>query len=172
MKENAAGENGRSDTSMQPIRRAEDRDIPEILRLLVEVNMVHHSIRPDLFKGPATKYTEEELKALIRKKEDPIFVLPVSEGRIAGYIFCQATAVEESKLRTGIRTLYIDDLCVDESCRHMHVGEKLYQHAVDYAKMQGFYNVTLHVWGGNEGARRFYEKMGLKPQYTCLEAIL
>lgn len=157
---------------MLPVRRAKEGDIPEILRLLVQVNMVHHRIRPDLFKGPATKYTEEELRRLIERTEDPIFVLPRSDGTIAGYIFCQATEVKESELRCGIRTLYIDDLCVDEACRHMHAGEKLYRHAAEYARKQGFYNVTLHVWGGNEPARRFYEKMGLRPQYTCMEVVL
>lgn len=154
------------------IRRAEDRDIPEILRLLVEVNMVHHKIRPDLFKGPATKYTEEELKALIRKTEDPIFVFPLQDGKIAGYIFCQSEETEESDLRTAVRTLYIDDLCVDEAVRGKHVGERLYRHAAAYAKAEGFYNVTLHVWGGNESAANFYDKMGLRPQFTCLETIL
>jgi len=154
------------------IRRAEDRDIPELMRILVEVNMVHHKIRPDLFKGPATKYTEEELKALIRKKNDPVFVYPAGDGKLAGYIFCQTTAVEESHLRTGIRTLYIDDLCVDEECRGKHVAEKLYHQALDFARKEGCYNVTLHVWGGNDGAQKFYEKMGLKPQYTCLETVL
>lgn len=154
------------------VRRAEERDVPEILRLLVQVNMVHHTIRPDLFKGPATKYTEAELADLIAREDDPIFILPAGEGRIAGYIFCRAETVEESNLRTGIRTLYIDDLCVDEACRHMGVGEKLYRYALSYARDRGFYNVTLHVWGGNDGADRFYEKMGMKPQFTCLEMIL
>lgn len=154
------------------IRRAEDKDIPELMRILVEVNMVHHKIRPDLFKGPATKYSEQELKTLIRKEEDPIFVCPLGDGKLAGYIFCQTIMTEESDLRTGIRTLYIDDLCVDEACRGHHVAERLYHHAIDYAKATGCYNVTLHVWGGNEGAEEFYRKMGLKPQYTCLETIL
>ena len=43
------------------VRRATEKDIPRILELLVQVNMVHHLGRPDLFNGPATKYTEEEL---------------------------------------------------------------------------------------------------------------
>ena len=160
------------DAAETKIRRAEDRDIPELMRILVEVNMVHHKIRPDLFKGPATKYTEQELHALICREEAPIFVYTAEDGKLAGYIFCQATEVEESNLRTGIRTLYIDDLCVDEACRGHHVAEKLYHHTLDYAKKHGFYNVTLHVWGGNEGAEKFYYKMGMKPQYTCLETIL
>ena len=43
------------------IRRARQEDIPGILDLLVQVDMVHHRGRPDLFKGPATKYSAEEL---------------------------------------------------------------------------------------------------------------
>ena len=42
------------------IRRAKENDIPDVLRLLVQVCMVHHNGRPDLFKGPATKYTAEQ----------------------------------------------------------------------------------------------------------------
>ena len=45
---------------MNTIRRAEKKDISKVLELLVQVNMVHHNGRPDLFKGPATKYTQQE----------------------------------------------------------------------------------------------------------------
>ena len=161
-----------SEEQPQRIRRAQEEDIPELHRLLLQVNMVHHQIRPDLFRGPATKYTDEELKALIRKTEDPIFVFPGSDGQLSGYIFCKSEEVKETSLRTGIRTLYIDDLCVDEACRGKHVGQQLYHHALSYAKENHYYNVTLHVWGGNEGAEKFYTRMGLRPQYTCLEAVI
>ena len=50
---------------MAIVRRAESRDIPAILNLLVQVNMVHHNGRPDLFNGPTTKYTGEELEAIL-----------------------------------------------------------------------------------------------------------
>lgn len=153
------------------IRRAQTQDIPDILRLLVQVNMVHHKARPDLFKGPATKYSAAELEEILRNDEKPVFVY--TEGdKFLGYIFCQTEICEESPLRTGIRTLYIDDLCVDETARGKHVGESLYRYALDYAKKMGFYNVTLHVWRGNDGAKAFYEKMGLKTQYICMEQIL
>ena len=46
---------------MLEVRPAAERDIPAIMALLVQVNMVHHNGRPDLFKGPTTKYTEDEL---------------------------------------------------------------------------------------------------------------
>ena len=38
------------------IRKAKKRDIPTIIELLHQVNMVHHVLRPDLFKPNTTKY--------------------------------------------------------------------------------------------------------------------
>lgn len=154
------------------IRRAENKDIDDILRLLTEVNMVHHVIRPDLFKGPATKYSREELEQKLQVEKDPIFVFTDDNDQVLGYIFCVSEEVQESPLRTHIRTLYIDDLCVYETARGQHVGRQLYEYALDYARSKGFYNVTLHVWSGNDSALRFYEKMGMQNQYTCLEHIL
>ena len=37
------------------IRKAKKRDIPTIIELLHQVNMVHHVLRPDLFKPNTTK---------------------------------------------------------------------------------------------------------------------
>ena len=36
---------------MNEIRRATEADIPGILKLLVQVDMVHHNGRPDIFKS-------------------------------------------------------------------------------------------------------------------------
>lgn len=57
------------------IRKAKNRDIPKIMNLLVQVDMVHHKGRPDLFKGPATKYTENELADIIRDENNPVFFM-------------------------------------------------------------------------------------------------
>ena len=43
---------------------------------------------------------------------------------------------------------------------------------LDFARESGCYNVTLNVWSCNEGAMRFYEKMGLVPQKIGMEKIL
>lgn len=69
-------------------------------------------------------------------------------------------------------TLYLDDLCVDESCRGKQVGKSLYEAVLDLARSAGCYNVTLNVWSCNPGAMRFYEKCGLKQQKVGMELIL
>ena len=59
------------------------------------------------------------------------------------------------------KSLYIDDLCVDENMREQHIGTRLYEHVLEEAKKLGCYHVTLNVWCLNESAIRFYEKCGL-----------
>jgi ribosomal protein S18 acetylase RimI-like enzyme len=73
---------------------------------------------------------------------------------------------------TDIKTLYIDDICVDENHRRKGVGEALYKYVVEYAKENNYYNITLNVWNCNPGAMKFYEAMGLKPLKVCMEQIL
>ena len=153
------------------IRRAEEKDIPGILKLLVQVDMVHHNGRPDLFKGPATKYNAEQLKQIIADDNTPVFVC-VEGDEVIAHAFCIHRQVRDDNVLTDVRTLYIDDICVDEETRGKHVGTALYEAVVKYAKEQGFYNITLNVWSCNPTAMRFYEAMGLHPQKICMEKIL
>lgn len=154
------------------IRRAKENDIPDVLRLLVQVCMVHHNGRPDLFKGPATKYTAEQLKEIFRDDRRPVFVLTNEDDKVLGYAFCVYQEHFGDNILTDIRTLYIDDLCVDEDCRGQHIGKQLYEYVLDYARKNGFYNVTLNVWNCNESAMKFYQKCGLVPQKIGMEKIL
>lgn len=154
------------------VRRAGEKDIPRILELLIQVDMVHHTGRPDIFKGPATKYSAEELKAIVKDDKTPVFVCVDNNDSVLGHAFCIHKQVIGDSVLTDIKTLYIDDICVDEACRGKSVGKTLYYYVINYAKEQGFYNVTLNVWTCNNGALKFYEAMGLKPQKIGMEKVL
>ena len=152
------------------IRRAQIKDIPGIIELLHQVNMVHHVLRPDLFKPYTTKYSEKELEALMGDDSKLIFVF--DDGAILGHAFCMITEVKNDKLLQDIKTLYIDDICVDEKARGQHVGKALYEYVRDYAKAIGCNNITLNVWEGNDAASSFYRNMGMKVQKTTMEIVL
>ena len=151
-------------------RRANKTDIPGIIELLHQVNMVHHVLRPDLFKPNTTKYDEQELEDLLCDDSKPIFVF--EDGKILGHAFCMITEVRDNKLLQDIKTLYIDDICVDEKARGKHVGKALYEHVLAYARSIGCNNITLNVWDGNDPALCFYRNMGVKIQKTTMEIIL
>ena len=152
------------------IRKAQIQDIETICRLLEQVLRVHHAGRPDLFRESGKKYDEKALQEMLQCPENPIFVYE-EDGAVLGYIMCQEHAISGSALKS-VKTLYIDDLCVEEKARGKGVGKKLFQFVKEYAQENGFYNITLHVWEGNPGAKQFYESLGLKPQYTNLELII
>lgn len=154
------------------IERAQIKDMEGINKLLKQVLMVHHNGRPDLFKADVKKYTDEELAAIIEDDSRPIFVARDEQGIVMGYAFCVYQQYVNNNILTDVKTLYIDDLCVDETLRGQHVGKKLYDYVLAFAKENGFYNVTLNVWSCNEGAMKFYEKCGLKPQKVGMEVIL
>ena len=154
------------------IRRATINDIDILNKLLLQVLEVHHKGRPDIFKGNTKKYTDSELAQIIEDDERPIFVAENDKGIVEGYAFCIFQKHEKNNILTDIKTLYIDDLCVDENSRGNHVGKKLYDYVKSYAKENGCYNVTLNVWSLNTGAMKFYEKCGLKPQKIGMEIIL
>ena len=146
--------------------------MPGINKLLNQVLMVHHNGRPDLFKSNVKKYTDEELTILIEDESKPIFVAVDETEEVLGYAFGVFQQHINNNILTDIKTLYIDDLCVDEDKRGMHIGRKLYDFVVEYAKSEGCYNLTLNVWSCNVSAMKFYEKCGLVPQKVGMEVIL
>lgn len=152
------------------IRFAAADDLKDIDRLLYQVHKVHSDARPDLFKAGAKKYSDEEILSILKDPLYKVFVAE-SENKVCGYVFC-IIKEQESESLCHIKTLYIDDLCVDENVRGKHIGSLLYEHVIDYAKQNGFYNVTLNVYASNPKALEFYKKIGLQIQKIGMEKIL
>ena len=153
------------------IRRAKEKDIPKMEDLLRQVDLVHHNGRPDIFKI-GQKYSADELSCMLSDDQKPILVCVNEADEVLGYCFCICQQHLGSSVMTDIKTLYIDDLCVDESLRGRHIGRELYEAAVSLARSRGCYNLTLNVWSCNPSALRFYEKCGLVPQKIGMELIL
>ena len=154
------------------IRKAEEKDIPRIIELLGQVLQIHAAIRPDIFIPGTTKYTVDELKELLKNKENPIYVAVNKADVCVGYAFCQLREQPFSKNMVPFKSLFIDDLCVDQQERGQHIGESLFNYVKNEAKRLGCYEVTLNVWAGNTSAEKFYEKMGMKTKERRMEYIL
>ena len=153
------------------LRMACTRDIPGMIDLLLQVGEVHHRIRPDLFRSGAQKYDEAALAELLQDPSRPIFAA-VEDGKLLGYCFCIVEITKDNPVLMDQKSLYIDDLCVDEHVRGKHGGSARYDYAVNYAREIGCDTLTLNVWCGNDSAMAFYESRGLKPRNIHMEAKL
>lgn len=154
------------------IRRAAEKDIDRINELLGQVLEIHAGIRPDIFIPGTTKYTNAELEEMMKDDDKPIYVAVDDEDYVMGYAFCQIRKQPFSNNMIQFDTMFIDDLCVDAELRGRHVGEALFVFVKEEARRRSCYDVTLNVWEGNNSARHFYDKMGLKVKESQLEIIL
>ena len=154
------------------IRRAKACDLEKIKDLLSQVLSVHNEGRPDIFKAGTRKYTDEQIIEIINDDGTPVFVYENESGCVLGYAFCIIKETKGDNILCDMKSVYIDDLCVDKAERGTGIGKALYEHVVDFAKEIGSYSITLNVWECNPSAKRFYEKMGLLPQKTVMEKIL
>ncbi len=150
------------------IRRAIPADAGRINDLLYQVAKIHADGRPDIFKTATKKYSDGELIEIIECDAAPIFVAE-EDGAVLGYAFCICKTVKDHILLKDKKTLYIDDLCIDERSRGKHIGKSIYEYVVAFAKKEGFDDITLNVWAFNEGAMRFYEDCGMTPQRIIME---
>ena len=154
------------------IRRADERDIAGINKLLYQVHRIHAEGRPDIFRLGNKKYNDEELCAILACDTTPIFVAVDDEEKVLGYAFCIYEETKNTPSLMDRKTVYIDDLCVDATERGQHIGTALYDYVKDEAKREGCSAVTLNVWCLNTGAMRFYEKCGMKPLKVVMEDII
>ena len=90
---------------VEKIRRTEENDINEINKLLYVVQEVYHRARSYLFKGNTKKYTDLELKEIIKDDTKLVFVYE-DDKQIKGYAFC-IIKEEVSHTFTKIKTAYI-----------------------------------------------------------------
>ena len=153
------------------VRKAIKKDIPKIGDLLCQVDLVHHKGRPDIFKV-GRKYSDEQVEQMLDNQATPILVAVDDCDNVLGYCFCVYKQIVDDSVLTDVKSLYIDDLCVDESVRGRHVGKTLLASAEKLAKVNGCYNVTLNVWTCNESALKFYEASGYIPQKIVMEKMV
>lgn len=153
------------------IRQAVQSDIPAIQSLLLQVEKIHCDGRPDIFKDGGVKFTNEQLAQLLCDPTRPIFCA-VNDGQVVGYVFCIIAEIKNDPMLRDAKTLHIEDVCVDESCRGGGVGSLLVEYVKTYARENDFTRIDLDVWEFNDRAREFYEKHGFSVQKRRMDLVL
>lgn len=146
--------------------RASDAD--RVVELLDYIAQIHREGRPDLFIGSGGKFDREAVLALFADEHSPVFVADDGET-VVGYIICRLRSTPSNPSLRPIRTLYVEDLCVDPAHAGRGVGSALMRRAEDCAREAGCYNIDLNVWAFNTEAIAFYEKNGYAVQRSIME---
>lgn len=153
------------------IRKAQLKDAQRISQLLVIIGRLHHNGRPDIYPDGA-KYGVKEVEDIILDAEKTVFVAADENDRVAGYIICFPIKRNQNVTSEEQKTLYVDDLCVDEEYQSHGIGKALLLRAKQYAEETDCKNVELNVWSFNEKAIKFYVSCGMTEQKRRMEFIL
>lgn len=151
------------------VRRAEEKDIDRIVALLKVIANEHHKGRPDLFREGRKKYSAHEVRDILYEEDRAVFVAVDENDYVLGYLFSYIIDQRTASLFRNYKTLYIDDLCIDENFRNTGIGNKLFAHSVEFARECGCYNIELNVWSFNDRAIEFYKKQGMEIQCYKME---
>lgn len=134
------------------VRRAEARDVPAMLRLIVALAVYERE--PD-----AVLATEETLAATMFGPGAQVFAhVAELDGRVEGV----ALWFQTYSTWTGRPSLYLEDLFVSEALRGTGAGRALFQALAREAKARDCARIDWAVLDFNDSAKAFYTKLGAR----------
>lgn len=96
-------------------------------------------------------------------------ILVVGNDKLVAYTILKVVDAPNRPILVPRRILYVNDICVDETCRGKGIGKLLFQKVKDYAKNVGASSLELGVLAFNERAIDFYHAMGMNVKSVRME---
>lgn len=150
------------------IRQANNKDIKQLVPILLQITNLHYENRPEIFKKKQEKQIEENIKDILKSEEEKVIV-----GEIQGKISCVLVyKIKETKNHINLnnsKVLWINEIGVDDKYKRKGMGETLMKEAMKIAKDMKCQRLELNCWNFNEDALKFYEKQNMKVQRKIME---
>lgn len=150
------------------IRQAEKTDLPRLAALFRQLHAHHVRIKPESFRMPEDRWFSERIGAILSDGETTVLVSVGENGDLNGYAAVRIMTVDPPE-RIPRKMCYIECFAVAENARRKGIGTALFNEVKAFARKNGCGSVQLGVTAVNEGAVRFYEKMGLTPRTVQME---
>lgn len=150
------------------IRKLTLQDYDAADRLMQHLHNLHFEARPDLYVAKEHPYSLEEYEEKVTS-EQFISLAAEEDGEVVGICFVE---LRDRSLMVEMPVAMMNALCVDEAHQRKGVATKLFEEATKLAREAGAKRLDLMLWGFNNTARAFYEKIGMKEQRRILECEL
>ena len=146
---------------MIKIKFATVEDAALIAALNVDVQTVHATALPQLFKKPMIDaQLVQEFRSNL-EKPDCFILIAEMESNIAGYLSAECQLWRDSPRAHQNKVVYVHHLSVSEAFRRRGIGRALLDEARKRGSERGITRLALDVWRFNEPARKFFAGYGL-----------
>lgn len=150
------------------VRTATSEDLERINHLRKQVNDLHVTNRPDIFKPGFCQELQDYAMEMIAASDKDILVCE-RDGIICGIICAEYIHRAESPYTRAHSFYHIEEMVVDEAYRRQGVATELMDFAKNEAKRLGLPRVVLDAWAFNDDALAFYESVGMHVFRRMLE---
>ena len=150
------------------VRFAERQELAQINELRRQVNDLHVTGKPEVFKPGFGEELRDYINVIWDDPEKEI-VAADSEGMICGFAILHHVRKPETPYMFKRDYLDIDEFGVDESHRRKGVASAMIAFIRDYAREKGFRRIELNMWEFNRDALAFYEAAGFATYRRYLE---
>ena len=150
------------------VRFAEERDLPRVNEIRRQVNDLHVSGRPDVFKPGFCPEMREHVYEM-RRAADSDVIVAERDGVICGMAGVEYLNKPESPYSKARKIYHVIEFGVDEACQRQGVGRELMDFIRADAKARGFSRIELDMWSFNETAQKFYEAIGFRTFRRLME---
>jgi diamine N-acetyltransferase len=152
---------------MQPhepaiIRRALAADLAAIAVLLEEVDELHRTAHPWLFRrldgAEQTAFRDD----FVSKPDHATFLAVAADGTFAGVLYAFLRPPPRAPIVRPAVVAELDALAVKTSFRRRGIGKQLVGAALEWARRAGASRTELGVFDFNETARAFWTSLGFQ----------
>lgn len=147
---------------MPIIRRARPDDADAIAAQVAEVQAMHASAHPEVFRPPSGELFPRPRALALMSSPQHVFVVADEQGEVLGHAYAEVQRFEESAFKWACEQLHLHQLAVRSDRRGAGIGGMLLAAIRDEAALRGIRTISLDVWAFNEGARAFYERAGFR----------
>jgi ribosomal protein S18 acetylase RimI-like enzyme len=143
------------------VRRASVEDYDELNTLVGEADALHARLLPGYFKRPQRPArSRSELARLLGSLDEVIYVIDDPDGGLCALVHVQIYDTPPTPGLVARRRAHVDNIVVATRSRRQGLGRVLMDAAAAWARAKGAEELLLTVWAGNDGAERFYERLG------------
>ncbi len=139
------------------IKIFETNDSNLLANLNEEIQTLHHTIQPKIFKPYNPESITTYFKTIFSEENVTAFIAKEDEKAV-GYALLFVTNFADNPFQYSRRFVLIDQILVLKNYQEKGIGKLLLEATYSFAKKNKIDTVELNHWTLNESARRFFNK--------------
>ena len=150
------------------IRAAATGEAQVLASLNAEVQHLHVTNRPDVFKAVSTSDVTAWFENLAADPSATVWVAE-ADGVPVGYVLVMIRETTENAFIKARRWWEVDQLGVATSHRRRGIARALLKHVIAQARARGITDLELQTWAFNHAAQSAFRRLGFLPQKARYE---